>query len=241
MPAECYVVIDSLRATTVLATLFGAGVDDVLVVDDIDVARKRAAEDGRLLLGEVGGVAPEGFDMGNSPTEVAAADVAGRRAVLFTTNGTRALCSMASTNAAVLTGSLANASAVIGATAAFEEVVFVCAGNAAGRRFSLEDFATAAVLVRKLTRVNPAIKTGDAGGVGVDLQAYEDWIAASLPQTTAPSRRWMASSAHARVLASLGLSQDLHFAAQEDTSEAVPQVVEHGGGWALLRDRATLS
>src|SRR5688572_14582039 len=90
--ADCYVVVDLLRATTTIAALFDARLRDLVVTGDIETAREVARRDGRLLFGEVGGLPPEGFDFGNSPLEVMAADLAGKDGVLFTTNGTLALC-----------------------------------------------------------------------------------------------------------------------------------------------------
>ena len=51
-----------------------------------------AAEPGRFLLcGEAYGLAPRGFDYGDSASEFAELDVRGRRVILSTTNGTKAL------------------------------------------------------------------------------------------------------------------------------------------------------
>src|SRR5207247_1190946 len=78
----------------------------------IEAARRdlRAHPDG-LLAGEQGGLAPAGFDFGNSPVAFAAAALAGRRVVFATTNGTRAM-HMAREASLVLLGCLRNRSAV---------------------------------------------------------------------------------------------------------------------------------
>ncbi|MCA9822117.1 MAG: 2-phosphosulfolactate phosphatase, partial [Dehalococcoidia bacterium] len=55
MEADCYVVVDVLRATTTLATMFSAGVTDVVVAASEAEAREIAKRDGRLLCGEVNG------------------------------------------------------------------------------------------------------------------------------------------------------------------------------------------
>src|SRR5688500_18674541 len=89
--ADCYVVVDALRATTTAATLFARGLRDLVAVDSIEMARDLARRDGRMLFGEVDGHPPAGFDFGNSPVEASTARVEGRGAVLFTTNGTAAL------------------------------------------------------------------------------------------------------------------------------------------------------
>jgi 2-phosphosulfolactate phosphatase len=50
-------------------------------------------------MGERGGVKPEGFDFGNSPGEIAAADLAGAVLIQTTTNGTRGIAAAAAAGA----------------------------------------------------------------------------------------------------------------------------------------------
>src|SRR5678815_3997947 len=84
-----YVVVDVIRATTTLAVAFDKGCRRVLLAPDIETALERARrEPGRFLLGgEREGVAPPGFDLGNSPAEYAHADLAGHDLLFVTTNG----------------------------------------------------------------------------------------------------------------------------------------------------------
>lgn len=223
--ADCYVVVDVLRATTTIATLFAGGIVDLLAVADVDVARKRAGAEGRILLGEVSGLPPEGFDLGNSPVDAAAANVAGRGAVLFTTNGTAALCALGG-RGTVVAGALANLRAVARFAAGFERVSVVCAGGAAGARFGLDDFAAAAAIVSEVASLAPGAELGDAAGLGLALLAQES------PEAV------IARSHHARGLERLGLGNDVAFAGRADTSGAVPVVSACGDGWALLTDAA---
>ena len=223
--ADCYLVVDVLRATTTIATLFAQGLGSLLAVSDIDLARERAAADGRLLFGEVGGLPPVGFDHGNSPVEAAAAAVRGRDAVLFTTNGTAALCSLPP-GAAVITGALANATAAANFAARYDRVVAVCSGNAAGTRFSLEDFTAAGVILASLAATEPSAHIGDGARAAIEVAAQSFDIS---------------RAQHAAYLRSLGLGSDVDFAAVRDTSAAVPLVVERGECWALLRDAAAAS
>lgn len=237
MEADCYIVVDVLRATTNIATMFSGGLADVVVADSEERARQIASRDGRLLCGEVHGLPPEGFDYGNSPLEIRGVDLKGRGAALFTTNGTKAFCTVAG-RGRVLAGALANLEAVATEAAKHEAVVVVCAGNAGGLRFALEDFATAAEMVQRLLVHSRGAEIGDAAGVALDAMGYEDWIAASLPQQTDKSARALRASAHGRRTAEIGFGGDVHFAAQRNTSEAVPEVVDHGEGWARLENGA---
>lgn len=221
MGADCFVVVDVLRATTTIATLFGAGLTDLLVMSDIDEARRRAAAEGRLLFGEVQGLKPEGFDYGNSPLAAGAAPVSGRGGVLFTTNGTTAICAVAGAGA-VTTGALANLSAVAQHAVSFERVVVVCAGNAQGTRFSLEDFAAAGAICRAIRDLEPGRHAGDAANLAMGLN------------TTAA----IEGSEHAAITRALGFGGDIEFACQADSCHAAPVVTTHGDGWALLKDGA---
>jgi 2-phosphosulfolactate phosphatase len=237
MDADCYVVVDVLRATTTIAALFAGGLKDLLVVATIDEARERARRESRLLFGEVNGLPPPGFDFGNSPVEALRAEIGGRGAVLFTTNGTSALCALAG-RGAVFTGALSNAPAIAERVAAYERVVLVCAGTEGGRRFALEDFAASAEIARRVARVAPGLELGDAAGLALTSQGFDDYLASALPQQTAPSTRLITSSVHGRRLVELGLAADVQFALRIGTSQATPLVVADGAGWARLEDSA---
>src|SRR6516164_2036425 len=66
------VVIDVLRATTTMVHALAAGCTAVRPCAEVDEARELAGSmrAGRVLLGgERGGLAPPGFDLGNSPRE----------------------------------------------------------------------------------------------------------------------------------------------------------------------------
>ena len=73
--ADVWIVIDVLRATTVIARWFELGGTELYPVKTPDIARELVKElRGRgsspLLMGEVNGIPPEGFDFGNSPREL---------------------------------------------------------------------------------------------------------------------------------------------------------------------------
>lgn len=225
IPADVYVVVDQLRATTTIATLFERGLRRLTAVDDIETGRTRAAEDRALLFGEVGGLTPEGFDYGNSPVEALEAPVDGREAVLFTSNGTRALCAVGS-KGTVTAGALANVSAVCDAIADRERVVVVCAGTELGTRFTLEDFAAAGVFVEELLRRSASASLGDAAGLALEAVQRGE------------VERLVRQAEHTGNLEKLGLGEDVTFALRRDTSASVPLVTACGPGWAVLEDAA---
>jgi 2-phosphosulfolactate phosphatase len=94
------VVIDVIRAFTTAAVALSRGAEAIVMVDDLAQAtRLRAQGAGRYCMGERGGVKPEGFDFGNSPGEIAAADLAGAVLIQTTTNGTRGIAAAAAAGA----------------------------------------------------------------------------------------------------------------------------------------------
>jgi 2-phosphosulfolactate phosphatase len=93
------VVIDALRATSTIAQALACGYRRVLCCSD----RARAVElraPGRVLAGEVACVRPAGFDLGNSPREMATPR--GEELILVTTNGTGAIVAAAGIAAEVV-------------------------------------------------------------------------------------------------------------------------------------------
>lgn len=90
------VVIDVIRAFTTAAVALAAGAREIVPVSGVDEALGlRAVWPEALVLGEVGGLPPAGFDFGNSPaalTEPAAvARLRGRRLIQRTGAGTQGL------------------------------------------------------------------------------------------------------------------------------------------------------
>ncbi|TCN40136.1 2-phosphosulfolactate phosphatase [Kribbella orskensis] len=91
---EVVVVIDVIRAFTTAAAAFAAGAERIVCVEKLDQAfALRDQSLGAVLMGEEHGQRPEGFDLGNSPVEVAASDLTGAHVIQRTSNGTRGLAS----------------------------------------------------------------------------------------------------------------------------------------------------
>ncbi len=83
------IVIDVFRAFTTAAIAFDRGATKITLVAEVDdaLALHRSGV-GDLIMGEVDGKRPEGFDFGNSPHEISQADVAGKSLVQSTRAGT---------------------------------------------------------------------------------------------------------------------------------------------------------
>lgn len=226
-PSECAVVIDALRATTTVVAMMEAGARSVTAAMEIGLARSFASERGAILAGEVNGLPPEGFDLGNSPVEAASAGMRDRDVVLFTTNGTKALCSAGAP--VVVAGALTNLAAATRFISGHSTVEIVCAGNHAGARFALEDFAVAGAFVAALLQTGER-SLNDEARVALGLVAGEGPAAA----TTASAL--MRESEHAAKTRALGLGKDIDYSSRVSISTALPVVVESGPGWVRLED-----
>jgi 2-phosphosulfolactate phosphatase len=86
------VVIDVIRAFTNAAVAFSRGAREIYPVSTVEeaLALKSQIPDS-LACGEVGGIPPEGFDFGNSPTQTSQLDLKGRVIIQRTGAGTQGI------------------------------------------------------------------------------------------------------------------------------------------------------
>lgn len=213
------IVIDALRATTVVATLFERNCPCVYVAPSHGLAEGFARANGCVLCGETGGVRAEGFDYGNSPSEFSRLDFSGRPVVLSTSNGTKAIAAVANAKRVYL-GSALNCAAVARATwesakAASADIVIVCSGT--NGDFTLEDATAAGLYVEALVAL----------GTAWDSPVLADSaIAARRLWQGEPNllRGWMEGK-HAQRLGDIGFGEDVGFCAAIDNSQTVPTLV----------------
>lgn len=205
------VVIDALRATSTIAQALAGGYRRVLCCAD----RARAAElraPGRVLAGELAGVRPAGFDLGNSPREMTIPR--GDELILATTNGTRAIVEAAAMADEVVLAALVNLAAVTATLPA--ELLIVCAG--ADGQPSIEDTYVAGSIARRLLgrRTDAALLAETA-------------VAAS-----ASALHAFAAGRAARRLERAGLGMDVPWCARSSVLDVVPRVVAVEDGVAVV-------
>ena len=86
------VIIDVIRAFTTAACAFSRGAEKIVPVSTIEEALEfKRRVPGSMACGEVNGLPPEGFDFGNSPTQVMKLDLRGRALVQRTSAGTQGI------------------------------------------------------------------------------------------------------------------------------------------------------
>lgn len=109
------VVIDVFRAFTTACYAYAAGAASIIPVARAERAYELKGENpDYLLMGERDTIMLPGFDFGNSPADIQAADVRGRTIVHTTSAGTQGLAAAEKVAREVVTGAFVNAQAVAG-------------------------------------------------------------------------------------------------------------------------------
>jgi 2-phosphosulfolactate phosphatase len=156
-------VVDVLRATSMVIAAFDAGCARVIPVADAARARERAralAPEPILLAGESGGENIEGFDLGNSPLDCTPSRVGGRSLLLTTSNGTAAMLKAQEAASAGI-AALTNVSAAARwAVTQGRDLTVLCAGDRGG--FSLEDAVCAGLLADGIAQAVDGSRLSDA-------------------------------------------------------------------------------
>ncbi len=213
-PARRAVLIDVARATTSIVMAFQRGCAGVLPVATPEAARAARARPegaGALLCGEQGGLPIPGFDLGNSPSALAAAPLSGRRLILCTSNGTPALGALAATPQ-VWIGAFRNAGAVAKALAAGRgDVVLACSGKDGG--FCLEDAVCAGAILDALRAgaAEPVVGSDAAAAAELLFRHHRDDLLGMLR-----GAEW------GRRLEAMGLLEDLRICAELNAASLAP-------------------
>ena len=213
------IVLDILRATSVIAVLFDRQCPRIYAAASHDAARTFARSRGFILCGETQGLRVPDFDYGNSPVEFASLDFTDKPVVISTTNGTGAMAAVSNAKH-VLLGAVSNVSAV--ARAAWDlavgsglDITIVCSGT--NGQYTLEDATAAGIYVESLSAL---------AGAWTMPSLDDASVAARRLWQTEPNllRGWM-EGAHARTLAECGFGEDVAMCAAINTFSLAPILV----------------
>lgn len=150
------VIIDVFRAFSTACYVFGNGAEKILPVGDLEAAYQlKKQHPSFVLIGERGGMKPEGFDYGNSPTHIETVDFTGQTVIQTTSAGTQGIANAHQADE-IITGSFCNAGAIIAYIRAKQpqQVSFVGMGDRALTP-SEEDTACAQFLKDSLEGKSP--------------------------------------------------------------------------------------
>lgn len=208
------IVIDVLRATSVITTAIANGATKVipkLTVEEAFEEKKRLIALGKevLLGGERQALKIKGFDCTNSPLEYEKEVVAGKIVILSTTNGTRAL-TLASKGKVVLVASLLNAKAVAEKVVKYGKDVMIINSGTNGE-FSMDDFICGGYIIDLVTKK-----------VTCDLTDISK-MAKNFYCTSTNIRETLKDAKHYGVLKALGLERDLEYCLTKDIYDYVPE------------------
>lgn len=202
------IVIDTLRATSVMVTALEHGAKDIRCVREPAEALAMKEKDPDLVLGgERGAVKIQGFDLSNSPLEFTPEAVSGRRLVMTTSNGTRTLLKSEEAQR-ILIGCLLNARAAAEkALADGRDLTFINAGT--DGLFTLDDFITAGAMI---SPIKDRVELSDPALAALLLYEAHADIHSALKQ-----------SYHYNRLKTLNLAADLEYCLTLDRFTSVPE------------------
>jgi 2-phosphosulfolactate phosphatase len=209
------VVIDVLRATSVIAQAMSSGARTIYPVATTEEAVRLGQNLDRselILCGERGGLRIEGFHLGNSPLEFTPEAVGNRVLVMSTTNGTPAL--MAALPARrTLVAAFLNLGAVAQSVANEDAITIVCAGREG--HFALEDAVCAGMFVERV--MNLGAGSYELNDCALAALALANRFAGELDAM-------LRVSAAGRQLIGIGQEQDLVYCGGVDQLTVVPRL-----------------
>ena len=209
------VVIDVLRATSVMVHAMSQGALEIMPVATVEEAFqmvKTFPSGATLLGGERGSKKIPGFDLGNSPKEYVAERVSGRKLILTTTNGTKAF-HLVSSGREILVGSFFNIGAIAQRCLGLDKDLFIIPSGDEGG-FSLEDTICGGMLVDLITkkRQKPVSLTDASQCARILYKRFE----ANLLEAFRLSR-------HGKELIDRGFEEDLIYCTQINITDIVPE------------------
>ncbi|MCR4817518.1 MAG: 2-phosphosulfolactate phosphatase [Fretibacterium sp.] len=228
LPAvDVWIVIDVLRATTVITRWFELGGGDLYPVASTTEAReltsRLSSEEGMsrpLLMGEENAIPPEGFDLGNSPLDLSREIIRAHPCgVMSTSNGTIALLSAAATGTPVIAACVRNASAALDhALSVGQRLGLLCAGRR--RRPAWDDTLCAGLILNELRKIHPEVILADSARLA--LLAWQSSQGHLLES--------MRTADHAVFLDRIGYGEDIDFSCEQNVASIVPLLYEEPEG-----------
>ena len=206
------VIIDVLRATSVMITALANGAKAVYPYKDIESVLENSKKSKSFVLGgERKGLKIEGFDFGNSPLEYTKEAVSGKDMFMTTSNGTRAIENSANGSKKLFIAAFLNVESV--AKKILEEnddTVIICSGT--DNNFSLDDALCAGEIIRRVKEKNRDIQLTD-----ISLAMKR------LAETSLGIEETLEGSKHFEYLKTIGFYGDMNHCFTMDMFDIVPE------------------
>lgn len=204
------IVIDMLRATSVIVTALANDCREVIPVTDVEEAKALAKGNREefLLGGERNSVLIEGFDFSNSPLDYTEEVAKDKTLIITTTNGTKAIHGALGARD-ILIGAMINAEAV--AKKAIElnnDLVIINAGTHG--EFSKDDFICSGYIIDCILKTTSA-KLSDIASTAHYIYTQNKDI-----------HSFICTASHYGFLMNLGLEEDIKYCCKKDIIDIAP-------------------
>ena len=220
LSSRSVVVLDILRATSVIVYALSQGAKEFVPVLSVEEAFKKKGQypaGSTLLGGEKDTQQIEGFDLGNSPAEYIAEKIKDKRIILRTTNGTQAFHLISSARE-VMVGSFFNIEAVARRCIVLGLDLLVFPSGDEGR-FSMEDTVCAGMIIDRTMQIMESRTTGRNGVSLTDASQAARFLFKRFENDREEAFRL---SHHGKRLIRLGRGGDLPCCARTDIVSIVP-------------------
>ncbi len=206
------VVIDVLRATSVMTTALNNGAKSVQTVAEIDLAFEiQKLRPNVLLAGERDALKVPGFDLGNSPLEMSPNVVKGRDLIMSTSNGSKAIA-VATQAKSIRAAAFINMEAVVKDLLSLnEDFSIICSGT--NGKFSLDDGLAAGMIINRI-QAKTAIQVNDSGLAMALAISDESKLTENLKDCY-----------HLNLLQERGFQADIDYCLSTDIIDVVPKFI----------------
>ena len=208
-------VVDILRATSVISTAFHYGISELIPVSSLEEAKQYINKEGYIVAAERNAEPIEGIPLGNSPFQYMNDDVNNKRLVLTTTNGTKSI-KLASKHE-VISASFVNQDAVYNfIMRSKKDVVVLCSGWKG--LVNMEDSIFAGILSDKLLKTNEFQSQCDSvlASVAIKRDAGNDLFS------------YLEDSAHRNRLKHLNMEADTKFCLNPTFKSSIIPILKNG-------------
>ncbi len=207
------IVIDVLRASSVMVTALANGAKAFIPVRTVEEAHQKAIElpgEEVLLCGERDTQIIDGFHLGNSPQDYTRNKVQGKTLIFTTSNGTRALNRLQEAEE-VFIGSFLNMNALVRKFQALDNVVLVCSGT--NNNFSMDDAMCAALFIDEIMKKK-----------AVALSDFSITLLKAFREDNGDLHKLLKDCYHLNLLKRNGFEKDVAYCLQKNISDVVPEM-----------------
>ncbi|MDO7975345.1 2-phosphosulfolactate phosphatase [Oceanotoga teriensis] len=198
---DIYILIDILRATSTITTLFYCEAKKVSLFGDIEKAKQQKEKDNNIILtGERNAIKVEGFDYGNSPLEMILNknNIKNKEIIITTTNGTKAFQKIYEKGEVIALSNL-NIKSIYEyiENKNYNDIGVMCAGT--NNNLSLEDIYAAGKFINFFKK---DLILNDSAKLALNISNQ--------------SKDYIKKSDHSQRLIKLGLIEDLNYCFEEN-------------------------